>query len=81
MTSSEQAGPIKVGDTVAVRREILHRRGWHVSDLLHARGVVTGLVPLPCTVHLRVAWDRPGLPTDFGPQELCRIAAKHQPSA
>jgi hypothetical protein len=78
MSHTEQTQPIQVGDTVALRWEILASRGWYTRDLLHACGKVVGLVPLPNTVCLRVAWDRPGLPTDFSPQELCRVEAPRQ---
>ncbi|HWG41179.1 MAG TPA: hypothetical protein VN688_00215 [Gemmataceae bacterium] len=78
MNPSEQTQSIQVGDTVTLRWEILQRRGWYLRDLLRARGQVTGFVPLSNTVYLRVAWDRPGLPTDFSPEELCRVAPTKQ---
>lgn len=78
MNPDEQTRPIQIGDTVTLRWEILQRRGWYLRDFLRARGRVIGQVPLPNTVYLRVAWDRPGLPTDYSPQELCRVAPTKQ---
>jgi hypothetical protein len=75
MNPSEPTRPIQVGDTVAFRREMLQRRGLYLREYLYARGRVTALVRLPCTIYLRVAWDRPDLPTDFSPNELCRVEA------
>ncbi len=78
MSHAEQTQPIQVGDTVAYRWEVLHRRGWYTRDLLRARGKVTGLVPFPNAVFFRVTWDRPGIPTILSPQELCHVAAPRQ---
>ena len=75
MSRVELTQAIRVGETVAYRWEILRNRGWYTRDFLRARGQVTGLERLPSTTLLRVAWDRPGLPTLLGPQELCRVAA------
>ena len=75
MSQVEEIQGIAVGDTVAYRWEIARNRGWSTRDLLRARGKVTGLEPRLSTVLCHVAWDRPGLPTMLGPQELHRIPA------
>ena len=76
MSRTEPSPEIQVGDCVAFRRDILRNLGWYTRDLLHVRGRVTGLQHCPSTVLLCVAWDRPGLPTLFSPQELCRLPAE-----
>lgn len=74
MNATESTRPLQIGDTVVLSREVLQRRGWYLPELLRARGTVTAWVPLPSSVCLRVVWDRPGLPSEWNPQELCRVA-------
>ncbi len=78
MNPVERMPAIQVGETVTYRWEVLRNRGWYTRDFLRARGQVTGLEPMSQTVLVRVAWNRPGLPTLLNPQELCRIAAPSQ---
>lgn len=74
MNATESTRPLQIGDTVALSREMLQQRCWYLPELLRARGTVTAWVPLASTVSLCVAWDRPGLPSQWNPQELCRVA-------
>ena len=74
MSQSPHTQGIQVGDTVAFRWQVAQSRGWCAPDLLRARGKVTAVELLQCSLLFHIAWDRPGLPRMLGASEICQVS-------
>jgi hypothetical protein len=70
-------GDLEVGDRVAYSRAFLRSIGAFAGDMPHARGEITGLVPVGREVILaEVSWDRAELPARVNVKNLCRIGIR-----
>ncbi len=67
---------LKVGDHVAYSVTFLRSIGTYTGDMPHAKGEVTGLVPLGETTLAEVAWDRAELPARVNVNNLCRVGSR-----
>lgn len=69
--------PLQVGDAVAYSRAFLRSIGAFSGDLPHAKGKITGLVPVGREVVLaEIDWDRAELPARVNVKNLCRVGSR-----